>query len=170
VNPASCIGIQTCSTDPEDANPIYTPVAGTTWDIITTTTGSPPGDYLPDGTVDDQDYDTWKAAFGSDSAASDGNENGVVDAADYVLFRKFFGETGSTSLISGDFDSIVDDLAGFHFVGSKPSSNIYRLTLVADGPGSGGAVPEPSTMALAGLMLSMVGALRRTRRSAGVPS
>jgi hypothetical protein len=50
------------------------------------------GDYSGDGTVDGQDYDLWKANFGSQtSLAADGNGNGIVDAADYVVWREHLG-------------------------------------------------------------------------------
>ena len=51
-----------------------------------------PGDYNSDGTVNGQDYDTWRANFGSQtSLAADGNGNGVVDGADYVMWRDHLG-------------------------------------------------------------------------------
>jgi hypothetical protein len=41
--------------------------------------------------VDTLDYDAWQASFGSNSVlAADGNNNGIVDAADYVIWRKHF--------------------------------------------------------------------------------
>jgi glucose/arabinose dehydrogenase len=47
------------------------------------------GDYNIDGVVDDNDYNTWRATFGSNLLlGADGNRNGIVDAADYVLWRK----------------------------------------------------------------------------------
>ena len=52
------------------------------------------GDYNTDTFVNGSDYAAWRAAFGStrssvhDAPLSDGNYNGLVDAADYVLWRK----------------------------------------------------------------------------------
>jgi hypothetical protein len=47
------------------------------------------GDYNTDGVVNDNDYNTWRATFGSNLVlGADGNHNGTVDAADYVLWRK----------------------------------------------------------------------------------
>jgi hypothetical protein len=46
------------------------------------------GDYNGDGTVDAQDYSTWRARYGSSDPAADGNLNGIVDAADYIVWRK----------------------------------------------------------------------------------
>ena len=55
--------------------------------------GRTPGDYDDDGLVTSADYDTWKAHFGETGAFpvnginADGNGNGIVDAADYVVWR-----------------------------------------------------------------------------------
>ena len=46
------------------------------------------GDYNGDKVVDGQDYQSWRAAFGTNAAAADGNENGSVDAADYVIWHR----------------------------------------------------------------------------------
>jgi hypothetical protein len=45
------------------------------------------GDYDLDGQVGPGDYQTWRAAFGSSSSLPDGNGDGIVDAADYVIWR-----------------------------------------------------------------------------------
>lgn len=53
-----------------------------------------PGDYNGDGTVDTQDYDVWRANFGSDEAlGADGNQDGLVNAADYTLWRDNLGQS-----------------------------------------------------------------------------
>lgn len=47
-----------------------------------------PGDYFPDGIVNAADYGVWRANFGSTTQlAADGNQNNAVDAADYVVWR-----------------------------------------------------------------------------------
>jgi hypothetical protein len=51
------------------------------------------GDYNQDGLVNQVDYESWRAAFGSASAAVDGNVDGVVDAADYVVWRRAVDST-----------------------------------------------------------------------------
>ncbi len=57
------------------------------------------GDYDQDGDVDVQDYNRWRMTFGQTSQPnflpSDGNRNGVVDAADYVIWRKAATAAGS---------------------------------------------------------------------------
>jgi hypothetical protein len=61
-----------------------------------------PGDYNRDHHVNDLDYQLWKSDFGStNSPAVDGNGNGVVDAADYTIWRNHVG-LGAGSWAAGD--------------------------------------------------------------------
>ncbi len=46
------------------------------------------GDYNQDGMVNQADYQTWRASFGSANVVADGNGDGVVDAADYAVWRR----------------------------------------------------------------------------------
>jgi glucose/arabinose dehydrogenase len=61
------------------------------------------GDFDADGDVDDDDFDVWKAAFGSPlpNPAADGNGNGIADAADYVVWRKNLGASVHTGAGGG---------------------------------------------------------------------
>lgn len=54
-----------------------------------------PGDFDVDGDADNQDYQVWSSSFGSANASADGNQNGIVDAADYTTWQDGF--TGRTS-------------------------------------------------------------------------
>ena len=48
-----------------------------------------PGDYDGNGVVEMADYNMWRASFGDTSSlAADGNGNQIVDAADYVFGGK----------------------------------------------------------------------------------
>jgi hypothetical protein len=48
-----------------------------------------PGEYNRDLLVNNTDYDSWRSAFGSASRLdADGNRDGIVDAADFVMWRK----------------------------------------------------------------------------------
>lgn len=55
------------------------------------------GDYNFDFQVNMNDYSLWRGHFGSTSdLAADGNGNGVVDAADYVIWRQNLPAPGIT--------------------------------------------------------------------------
>jgi cytochrome c peroxidase len=65
-----------------------------------------PGDYNGDGVVDAADYQVWRSNFGdTTSLVADGNGDGKVDTADYLLWRENMGRTWQ-SLMPGDGASI----------------------------------------------------------------
>jgi hypothetical protein len=61
------------------------------------------GDYSGNGTVGPEDYDIWKANFGTSFAAADGNGNGIVDAADYTVWRDHLGQSAG----AGSFAAVA---------------------------------------------------------------
>ena len=53
-----------------------------------------PGDYTGDGVVDVADYDLWRSSYGdTTSLVADGNGDLIVDAGDYVVWRRNLGRT-----------------------------------------------------------------------------
>ncbi len=70
-----------------------------------------PGDYNGDTIVDSQDHNAWRAAYGTNLTAADGNNNGSVDAADYVIWRKALPVSASgkaTNLLTGNQTAVPE--------------------------------------------------------------
>jgi hypothetical protein len=59
-----------------------------------------PGDYNADGVVDASDYIVWRRAVGSGDLRADGNGDGVVDSGDYDVWRSNFGAIYGSGLTS----------------------------------------------------------------------
>jgi hypothetical protein len=77
-----------------------------------------PGDYNNNGVVDAADYVLWRKTVASGyNAAADGNDDGVVNGSDYTYWRQRFGNPFASGAGSG--------------AGSSPA-----------------AVPEPSSVLL----------------------
>jgi hypothetical protein len=147
------------------------------FNIISIVATNPAGDYDQSGAVGSEDYDLWRSTFGTNVAAgsgADGSGNGVIDAADFVIWRDQEGAMGGVvGTRNGTFDNItVTDNGGF-FTGFSflPHYTSTGLTLEVVSPGSGaglsGAVPEPTSITLVAFfgMLS-IGIWRRRFTSA----
>jgi hypothetical protein len=102
---------------------------------VEATSGSEIGDYDENGMVNDADYSVWRSQFGNSGVdlSADGNGNGVVDAADYVVWRNNFGSTGG---IIAAGPSVLTD--GF-------------VRYVS--PAAGSQVPEPGSIVFCGIGL-----------------
>jgi hypothetical protein len=72
------------------------------WNGVLPTPG-PTGDYNGDGMVDAADYTLWRDSLGTtgSSLAADGNNNLLIDPADYTIWRSNFGQK---TVVSGDYD------------------------------------------------------------------
>jgi phospholipase/lecithinase/hemolysin len=57
-----------------------------------------PGDFNHDGIVDAADYIVWRDAFGQRGLGlqADGDGDGVVDATDYDIWRKYYGDASGS--------------------------------------------------------------------------
>ncbi|TWT75907.1 Cytochrome c551 peroxidase precursor [Posidoniimonas polymericola] len=62
-----------------------------------------PGDYNDDGVVDASDYIVWRSTQGTPGdLLADGNADGLVDSADYDLWRANYGATWESLTLAGD--------------------------------------------------------------------
>lgn len=91
----------------------------------------------------------------------DYNGNGTVDAADYVVWRKMFGQTGPELAADGTGDNIVDS-GDLNFWRAR----FGNVTPPPPGTGSSTAVPEPSSImtSLAAVLALLTGARSAARR------
>jgi hypothetical protein len=64
------------------------------------------GDYNGDGVVDAADYTVWRDSLGQTGAnlPADGDGDGEVTEADYTFWRERFGNTASSGSLAVDFD------------------------------------------------------------------
>lgn len=64
------------------------------------TPGGLQGDFNGDGVVDAADYTVWRNNLGGDESAlgGNGNNNGVVDSGDYALWKAHFGQSAPAAL------------------------------------------------------------------------
>jgi autotransporter-associated beta strand protein len=93
---------------------------------------------------------------------ADFNGDGIIDAADYVLWRKYDGTTGTGTQQTGDAngDTNVDSLDYDIWVAT------FGDTVPGSGAGGGGAVPEPGATVLLALAAPIFAWRRRGLRRA----
>jgi endoglucanase len=89
----------------------------------------------------------------------DFNFDGLVDAADYTVWRDSLGLTGAANAADANFDGVVDEEDYDTWVENFGSS----LPGAASGGLAGGAVPEPSALVLVAVSCSLLGLRRRLR-------
>jgi PEP-CTERM motif len=87
----------------------------------------------------------------------DYNNSGIVDAADYVVWRNSVGQTSSLAA-DGNLNGAIE--AGDYGVWSSTFGNHTTSTPLA----ASSAVPEPASGALAGVALMLAWATRRKKR------
>jgi hypothetical protein len=95
--------------------------------------------------------------------AGDYNQNGTVDAADYVVWRRELGQTGPGLAADGSGNDVVDevDLAIWQSRFGETAPPVPAAGF------SAGAIPEPATLALFLAALYALAAPRRLGRSDG---
>jgi autotransporter-associated beta strand protein len=77
-----------------------------------------PGDYNHNGVVDGADYTLWRDSLGSTtSLAADGNNDGSIDAGDYDIWKANFGHTSSGS---GSSAAVPEPAAALLLISAVP--------------------------------------------------
>jgi glucose/arabinose dehydrogenase len=126
-------------------------------------------DYDIDGDVDNNDYEVWRANLGSNLLlASDGNKNAVVDAGDYVLWRKAMpaGAAAGASVASLSAAARTNDSAA---APSTPQGHI-PTTISNDmtpGVSAAGAKNQMRVPASVGAIDMAMGVFRRANVASG---
>jgi hypothetical protein len=98
--------------------------------------------------------------------AGDYNADGVVNAADYILWRNMQGRTGTGLVADGSGNGIVDQDDYAIWKGNFGATLTVGVGSASGGSIGGGAVPEPATLLLisiAGTILLIVGTSRCLR-------
>jgi len=75
--------------------------------FLTLGDGALPGDYDHNGIVDSADYNLWRQSVGTANLNADGNRDGVVDNADYLVWRKYQGQSLPGTANGAGFDSAL---------------------------------------------------------------
>lgn len=90
---------------------------------------------------------TAPVTYVSTGVAGDYNHNGVVDAADYVVWRKTLGQTGAGLAADGDNNGTVNSADYAIWRGN------FGLSGSGAGVGNSATVPEPATISIVALSL-----------------
>jgi hypothetical protein len=120
-----------------------------------------PGDYDFNSFVDGDDVHAWRTGFGSNTSAwADGNNDHVVDAADYVVWRKNQGGTGvvetsdltsirfGVGTVAGVPEPIYNGLTDRQMTFTSDHADaVIQVAMSGSGGGAVG-VPEPSSLFL----------------------
>lgn len=106
----------------------------------------PTGDYNDNGVVDAADYALWRDKLGQNVTLPNDSTPGTVAQADYTVWRSHFGEATPASP-------------------STLTRGLVHYVTSFSGVGSGAAVPEPGTIVLVGMGMVALLASNRNRNN-----
>lgn len=119
------------------------------------------GDYNNDGVVNTADYVIWRKNQGTTNVLKNDGTGGTIDVPQYTEWRAQYGNSKTTGLIGSFYVGYRENILdlGGNFTGSRPPT----FDMIAPGSGSlVSAVPEPGTIGLALIgMFSMLAGRRR---------
>lgn len=86
------------------------------------------GDYNNDGVVNAADYTVWRDTLGSMAdLRADGDDNGVVDAIDYAVWRESYHATNTLSGSGGTSHETIPEPASLVLLLTCVSLGLYRV-------------------------------------------
>ncbi|MCA9238770.1 MAG: hypothetical protein KDA37_01155 [Planctomycetales bacterium] len=92
------------------------------------------GDYNQDGVVDSADYTLWRDLLGSSiDLAADGDLNGVVDQGDYLVWQNAFGSTHTPPMVTITSLTTLSAAASQAVGSPEPAAAVMLATLFAAG-------------------------------------
>jgi hypothetical protein len=106
--------------------------------------------------------EAWIAYLGpAATLLGDYNNNGAVDAADYVVWRNSVGQTGSGLAADSDASGTID--AGDYNLWRASFGRTAAGAAAVDGRHVNGAIPEPSALVLIASAVASINLARRRR-------
>jgi hypothetical protein len=111
-----------------------------------------PGDYNNNGIVDATDYVVWRKVLGTTVApfsGADGNGNGQVDHADYDVWRANFGKTIAQSASVSEDDAVQGNARFAPLVHGYSDAAHPNATAAAPSSGALNRTPASQAMLLA---------------------
>lgn len=138
---------------------IVTAKRGVGTGALETTTFTVPGDYNNDGTVNAADYIVWRKNSGTTNVLPNDGHGGTIGVDQYTVWQTHFGESVVKGVLGTFYGGYRESLGG-SFATARPAT----FDMIGS-PGAGSlatAVPEPGSIGLA--LIGIFAALAGRRR------